>query len=274
MGVTLARSNPLDFRQGDTHPLEAYYRVGRYQSVLIDVPVSRLRGLASAAFPCTRDSGHPFIETLMEYESGTVQCYTASALERFYQRWQPRNAAEYLGVGDDSEHARLRELTPIESVFPWSRNDPQIQRKNVSYAVDQGCVSRHDQIMRTREFWHLVGPATEESGSHEYMRLVSTYNSIKNKGYRRRDAADGDIRGTLMLRGDDWCVLIGGGGQHRSSAVSALGSTAATVRLFYHLPMIVRREECGYWPHVQAGLFGKNVALKVFDRIFSGRPPW
>ncbi|WP_083499543.1 hypothetical protein [Thioalkalivibrio nitratireducens] len=274
MGVTLARAKPLDLRGCDIHPLEAWYRAGRYQPVLMDVPLSKLRGLGSAAFPCTRDSGHPFIETLLEYESGKTRSYAGSALERFYQNWQPKNAAEHLGVGDDPECAKLRELDAIEAVLPWSRNDPALQRANVEGAVTLTSLSESGRTMVARNRWHLLGPATEESGTHEFWRLIDAYRSIKGNGFQRRDVSDGDIRGTVMFDGDDWCVWIGGGGQHRVSVICAQGFAAAPVRVFYHIPTVVRREDSSYWPHVVDGLFTQRAALRVFDRIFEGRAPW
>ena len=274
MGVTIARAKPLDLRGCDIHPLEAWYRAGRYQSVLMDVPLSKLRGLGSAAFPCTRDSGHPFIETLLEYQSGKTRSYAGSALEQFYQNWQPKNAAEYFGVGDDLECAKLRELDAVEAVLPWSRNAPTLQRANVEHAITKASVSKFGRVMGGRNRWHFFGPATKESGMHEYRRLIDTYTAIANNGFQRQDISDGDIRGTLMVDADDWCLLIGGGGQHRSGALSALAVDAAPVRVFYNLPMIVRREDCGHWPHVVDGLFDQTVALRIFDRIFKGCPPW
>ncbi|WP_006786932.1 hypothetical protein [Thiorhodospira sibirica] len=274
MGVTLARAKPLDLRGCDIHPIEAWYRAGRYQPVLMDVPLSKLRGLGSAAFPCTQDSGHPFIETLMDYESGKVRTYAGSALERFYQNWQPKNAAEYLGVDDIPRCEKLRELQATEGVFPWSRNDPKSYGETVNHVIRKASSSPYGKIKQTQNRWHLFGPATSESSEHEHRRLIGAYTSIKNKGYQRNSTNDGDIRGTLMLSNNDWCILIGGGGQHRSSVLSVLGLITVPVRLFYNLPMIVRREDSSYWPHVVDGLFTKEAAINIFDRIFEGRQPW
>ena len=274
MGLTLARATPLDLRGCDIHPLEAWYRAGRYQPVLMDVPLSKLRGLGSAAFPCTRDSGHPFIETLLEYESGKTRGYAGSALERFYQNWQPKNAAEYLGIADDPGCAKVRELEAVEEVLPWRREYPSIQQKTVRYSVTRNSASKRGRIQEGKDRHNFFGPATDEFVAHEYERLINAYTSIANYRFQRRDTSDGDIRGTVILDDDEWCVLISGGGQHRSSALAALGFDVAPVRLFYSLPMIVRRDESSYWPHVIDGLFEKRAALKIFDRVLDGRSPW
>ena len=273
MGVTIARAKPLDLRGCDTHPVEAWYRAGRYQPVLMEVPLSKLRGLGSAAFPCTRDSGHPFIETLLEYESGKTRSYAGSALERFYQRWQPRSAAECLGVGAPRRRSKLTELDAIEAVFPWNRHHPSVKREIVGHAVRLASRAAYGRILETNNRWHFFGPATAESGEQEYRRLVKAYASIKRTGYKRSNNADGDIRGVLLFRDDRWCVQIDGGGQHRSCAMSALGYTEVPVRLFYCPPMIVRPEECAYWPHVANGLFDPEGALSFFERVFSGKQP-
>lgn len=274
MGVTLARAKPLDLRGCDIHPLEAYYRAGRCQPVLMDVPVEKLRGLGSAAFPCTQDSGHPFIQTLLDYESGKVRSYAGSALESFYEQWQPSNAAEYLGVVNMAGCEKLLELKAIEVVLPWSKHGISERLENVRDAVLLASRAKHSQIDHRQNRWHFFGPATLESGRHEHERLMGVYSSIKNSGYRRNDSFDGDIRGSLLIDENEWCVLISGGGQHRCCALSALGCFSIPVRLFFSIPMTVRKCDFYYWPHVIDGLFRQEVALSIFDRLLKGHPPW
>ncbi len=273
LGITLARAEPLDLRGSVVHPLEGFYIARRYQPVLIDVPVSRLRGLGSAAFPCTPESGHPFIQTLLEYETGKVRDYAGSALDSFYQHWQPKNAAEYLGVESNSECTNLQSLKPVEAVFPWDKHDPQKQWENIQYAVNQSNVSQHVKISKDENRWHFFGPFSSAAGKLEYQRLISIFNSIKDNGYLRKNTTDGDIKGVLMLWDDDWCINISGG-QHRCSVLSALGRATVPVLMFYQLPIIIRREDCSYWPHVVDGLFDNESAIRIFDRIFDGRQPW
>ena len=270
MGVTLARAKPLDLRGCDIHPLEAWYRASRYQPVLMDVPLSKLRGLGSAAFPCTRDSGHPFIETLLEYESGKTRSYAGSALERFYQNWQPRNAAEYFGFDTDSVSQRLLSLQPVAAVFPWHRFQPSDRKSVYVQEITERHGTRyHDLYLKN---WNLCGPVDPAFGDKEFERIVSVYSLVK-KDYARRNAFDGDITGLLMVHGGSWFIQIQSG-QHRVSALSAAGQTQIPIRLFFHLPMTVRREDSAHWPHVVDGLFRHDQALAIFDRMQNGVQPW
>ena len=273
MGVTISRAKPLDLRGQDIHPLEAWYRAGRYQPVLMDVPLSKLRGLGSAAYPCTQDSGHPFIETLLEYESGSVRCYQGSVLENFYRKWQPQSAAEYLDVDDSQESASLQKIEATAAVFPWSRHDSSVQRGNVSQAIRLVSKKSSGRVPIDMATWHFFGPATKIAGEFEYQRIIDIYQSIKRQGFVRKDTFDGDVKGTLMVKDKEWRFLIGGGGQHRVSALSTMSFSVAPVRVFDHLPMIVRREDSSLWPLVAAGVFDEKTALSIFDRVFEGRQP-
>ncbi|WP_006746544.1 hypothetical protein [Thioalkalivibrio paradoxus] len=217
MGVTIARAKPLDLRGCDIHPLEAWYRAGRYQPVLMDVPLSKLRGLGSAAFRCTADSSHPFISTLIECESGKVRAYTGSALEQFYERWQPANAAEYFGFDKDSVSQRMLSLQPVEAVLPWDRYQPSDRK------------ARYQDVDRRN--WNHCGPVDLPFGDKEFERLVTAYSSIKER-YVRRNPFDGDITGLLMIHGGSWFIYVKIG-QHRVGVFSALGCTQIPIRLFF-----------------------------------------
>ncbi|MCG5526261.1 hypothetical protein LRB11_15195 [Ectothiorhodospira haloalkaliphila] len=270
MGVTLARAKPLDLRGRDIHPLEAYYLAGRYQPVLMDVPVSKLRGLGSAAFPCTKDSGHPFIETLLEYESGKVRTYAGSALERFYRSWQPKNAAEYFGFDASSATGQLKDLLPVEAVFPWYNVSPYDMRER--YRRELTIVHQKNYGNRFLRNWLECGPVDDDFLENEFSRLLAVYSSVMGC-YERNSGSDGDITGLLMLHEEGWFIHVQSG-QHRTAALAALGVDKVPVRLFFRLPMVVRREEVDYWPNVSNGLFSAHQALIVFDRMRNGFPPW
>lgn len=63
------------------------------------------------------------------------------------------------------------------------------------------------------------------------------------------------------------------GGQHRAASLSALGHETIPVRLTSpSSASIIRRDDVDFWPYVRTGLFSRETALEVFDRIFSGIP--
>lgn len=270
IGITFARAAPLDLRETDLHPLEAYYRASRYQPVLLDIPVSRLRGFGSAAFPCTQDGGHPFIDTLLEYRSGVIDGPAASALARFYRAWQPKNAAEYLGVKTGGCHEELLRLKPVEAIFPWWNILPRKKREGFRREVSLSHGAKYRDSLNND--WNFCGPVDDDFLEREFRRLVSVYENVR-KSYYRDARFDGDITGMLMLNGSDWRVQVRSG-HHRISALVARGDHSVPVRLFFKVPPIVRREDFGFWPHVVNGKIGGDEALRIFDRIFDGIPPW
>lgn len=270
MGVTLARAKPLDLRGQDLHPLEAYYRAKRYQPVLMDIPVAKLRGLSSAAFPCDQSSRHPFIQTLRDYDSGKIQSAKGSALERFYSSWQPSNAAEFFGLDQSKATNILRSLNPIEAVFPWYSASPKEMEFRYKYEITRAHNTHYEDVS-SKNFLEC-GPVDSDYLDNEFSRLVTLYSSLK-KGYGRKNSSDGDITGLLMLSDNYWFVHVQSG-QHRVSSLSALGFNKIPIRLFFRLPMIVRREDSSYWPHVIDGMYSKEDALSIFDRMRDGIQPF
>jgi len=271
-GIIPVPAKPLDLRCKVNNPIEAYYLSG-WLPVLIEIDITRLRGFFNNAFFCHRESSNPFIQTLLEYEYKRVNSYQNSALQKFYDSWQPKNAAESLGLPPHNSSTILQQTDAKAAVLPWETILPEARMESRNREMR---IQKRKAFMRGKKaelHWHLMGPASSEAGQLEFERLLKIYYSIKKRGYIRSSKPDGDICGYLLLDQEKWCILVYGGGQHRVSALSALFYNKIPIRLFYQKPSIVRREDVAHWPHVRSSLFTKGQALIIFDQIMEARQP-
>ncbi|WP_006746542.1 hypothetical protein [Thioalkalivibrio paradoxus] len=274
LGVQVSRARPVELRGGEVHPLEAYYRANG-RNVVIDVPLGRMRGMGASAFPCHKDSNHPYIRTLIEYECGHVR-YAGSALERFYAQFRPANAAEYLGCAPrGSGYASMN--APYEAVLPWEHTDPAARAMSIRRTLLKEQRSRLKSRAIDLDDWHLFGPMSADAGEYAWKRLVGVFQSIQASGYKRSGRFDGDIQGLVLL--DDrypdnqrWCLYVTGG-HHRSAVLGALGHETAPVRFRRNRPPIIVRSHAPHWPQVVDGMISLESALCIFDRIMEGRSP-
>lgn len=268
-GLKLARHSPLiaDMRPITRDPVEAFYRA-EARPFLIDVDLDYCRNLHTAAFSCGTESRNPFIQTLLDYQTGRCHAYTDSPLYSFHKSWQPANAAEALGLDPNDAHPDLATSPPLGCVLPWMPYNP-LEYASFWASIITADYKAHGYKLDASHGWKVWGPVSQEAGQAEFVRLIKAYGSIKRDGYRRRDNYDGDITGTLLSSGPEYRVMINTG-QHRVAVLAALEYRAAPIRIA--LPH-VRRSEVEAWPNVQKKLFSVEQALDIFDRIFSGHQP-
>src|SRR5690606_16637583 len=100
----------------------------------------------------------------------------------------------------------------------------------------------------------------------EAIRLLELLESIKKQGFNQQNE---DALGCFVLAdGATWRWYVQGG-QHRAAVMAALGYNSIPV----YVRQIIRREEVSFWPNVQSGIFSKEKALIVFDKLFAAKPP-
>lgn len=232
---------------------------------VIDVPLSDCLGLMPVAFRCDRAGGHPFIDTLVSVMDGTVTGYSGSPLEAYYAGWQPASAADVLGVGGATA---LRWLPPMASVLPWDSLTPE---DHLRLWTDIAARDYRDNGFDppTGSGWKGWGPVHPDTGRAEFTRLSRAMQGIRRHGYRRHSAYDGDIAGQALCMGDKIRFALGPG-QHRIAALAALGYDDIPLRCDPHF---IRREDAERWPNVRRGVYTRDQALGVFDRIFAARRP-
>jgi hypothetical protein len=259
----------LDLTGTTNDAIEALY-CSRRQPFLIDIDVTRLRGHGALGLVLDRGIGHPFIDTMAAYGLGQQSGYAGSAVEKFYRDWTPASAVDALGLDAAAASSALRQLPPYATLLPWFQQNP-------------------DEFLAIRESWIRAelsdygarldpehgglenGPWSPIKGAYEYQRIVSVYDSIRERGYVPAAQRDAHIYGHLLIDGDDWCVLLRNG-NHRASALVALGWTRIPV-LVISGTETPRRLEAAHWPNVRNGVFTLDQATAVFDRVFAGTRP-
>lgn len=256
-----------DLRAVTGNPLEAVY-LSPERPFLVDVPLEKCLGLHGSAFPCTIDSAHPFIRTLVVHGESGVSSYENSPLEDFYLDWQPRCGADTVGLPPGEAHPELAARSPFAGALPWDHRTPE-EHEAFWRAICEMDYRDNGFALEATDGWKVWGPMSPQAGEAELQRLLRIHASMRRSGYQRHAALDGDIEGQILRHGDDYRVLIARG-QHRIAALAATGAPTAPLRLF---PMTISRSDVESWPNVTRGFYSRAQALSVFDRMFAGRQP-
>lgn len=243
-------------------PLDLIY--SNFKGGAAIVPMERCR---SHMLGFTVD-GNPFIKTLLDYSNGNSN-YSGSVLESFYNQYCPTSMQSVLR----SDNPLLNKYHPMATVLPWGISTPEEKLPNI--CVDpkaERLLSKEAHKLGLKEKdnfgWQFFGPVSEDLGVQEYTRLVSVYNSIKEHGYRPEKY--GYMHGQFLVSADDW-VWVNIGGKHRFASLAALQFENIPVALKSRSSaLFIRRCDVDYWPNVKNGLFSRNDALSIFDRILNG----
>lgn len=262
---------PLDFSEiVGVDPMTAIY-AGNGKSVLIRVPVRKCVHWPHLAFPCHPKSNSPFIKTIMEIEQGVVDSYLSSSLYKFYQSFQPKNAAEMLGIELPS-NKMLLEAPPGAAPFFWRQGrleDRTVQRE--CEVIDDN--REHGENLDAAAGDPFFGPVSLRKGELEFRRLQAIVKSIKSKGVVVDKNGISNINAICLYAENDWRYVIVFGGQHRIAALAALGIDDVVVQVRPEgLGGVVSRVDAEHWPMVKSGILTKTEALQIFDRIFYGQP--
>jgi len=278
----LARQEPRavqpirDLRDKGLGALDAYYE-HKGKPCLIRGGLEHCRWYGASGISYSRNSLHPYIRTLIEYEEGICTTYNGSFLQRYWQQWAPKNLAEYFGIDEAKCHPLLVRTPPNHNILPWSPTD------HIEYMEEEQWMTRFDY----RELClaggtpaRSCGPKPTWFGEARFQRLVSVYESIKASGYREIAAESEPYVGQHIvvncLVRDGIVRFVVANGQHRASALSALGHSEASMIVHFHSdrgPAMLRRDEVDSWPLVRRNIFSPCEAEAIFDRIFDAVPP-
>jgi hypothetical protein len=216
-------------------------------------------------FNFSRTGWHPFSAALDEYASGRSTTYEGSLLERYYEIWQPQDAAEALL--DPNVAPRTFKGLPTHMMyhFPWSARtleaaDRAIRGWYSDDGIEHGAPEVGD-IDANGLKDH--GPVSAATGGLEFKRLVEIYERIRREGFRREY---GDVRVVPVGRGSELRFLNFGGGLHRTAAMKALGH--AFVPATPLGPFVFHVDEVDYWPQVRAGVWDAASARRYVDHLF------
>lgn len=267
LASSFSGSSILDLRASGNNPLELLNK--KCSSVLVDLDPRY--GLSSPAFRLFGGGRHPFVSALAKVHAGEFATSGEPSqllqveLENFYSRFKPESAAEILYPGFDFRNVALKDAPAYAYVLPWQSASLLEQKSAIErYVVEENrtCASK----IGVNEGWAWCGPVSSEKLKVEVARLLTVFNSIREKGYLRNDGKDGDISALVYYHSDSsplvWQCTVG---QHRCFSLSALELKAIPCRV----SNIIRREDYTNWPNVRSGLFSEYEALALFDRIYT-----
>ena len=261
-GFELRPLAPCDLRGKIDHPIAAAYLMG-LRPCLVEVPLSHCRGFNGFPFtPC-----HPFVRTVRAYTEGRVSTYEGSALEAYYNHFQPKHAGDLFAL--PGPISRLHEVPPFAFVWPWesiSVYDRTHTRSGRMKAENK----KRGAPLPISHGYSTYGPVSQQKGTIEFLALARLADSVRRSGYVRKDQLDDDIRVVPLIDKIGEVRYLLRWGQHRAAVLAALGFERIPVVIG---PMrLVRADEVDYWPHVRDELFTRDQALLLFDRIFTGSP--
>lgn len=231
----------------------------------LETPLAHCRGVGMQSTNLMSPD-NPFTLTTRHLEQTKSLEYAGSPLEAYYTRYQPRSAAEILGL---SWTSRLATLPPLAGlVLPWNPWPPELFVAQIRKATGQYWQKRGiplDASHGATEF----GPVSMLKGIHEIRRLAEIAASLKAHGFCHER---GTIYASLLL-GDapgHWACHIRDG-LHRISVLAAIGSAKLPILIKGDdSPAIVRRAEVESWYQVRSGHYTRAEALQVFDRLVFG----
>lgn len=260
------RPGPMDLRDVRIDPFEAL-RLHKARGVVVEIPLERCRTFGALGFPPTLRAGHPYILAAEAHLAGRLSGYTGSVLEAYYETVRPETAAALLGLPDD-EVGALARMEAIEAELPWiGVSGAQKKKQRAAFMASDS--AEFNRPMDLEHGWSFIGPVSSEKGELELSRTRAIVDAIAREGYKVASPAD-HVWGYLLRAGDEYAALIWGG-QHRVSALAALGYESMPLLLYPH--RVANRLHADTWPAVTAGSLDRDQALQVFDRLMAGRPP-
>jgi len=266
----------IDLRNEPMGPMQAYYEFNN-RPCIINTDPEHCRWFGASGLSYSKDSLHPYICTLADYQNNGHSTYKDSYLEWYWNTWQPSNLAEYFRIHAEPVHSQLLNTPPIHNISPWSPSH------SISYMQKKGWLNRKDYRALCESGSipaRSCGPKPDWFGAERFKNLISVYKSIKLNGYCEKPPetvpfGDQHLVGKCMVRSGEVRVLIANG-QHRASSLVTLGYEKLPVIFFTQNnrgPDIIRKEDVVSWPLVQKGIFTKEQGLSIFDHIFDGIPP-
>jgi hypothetical protein len=240
---------------------------------VVTVPLRRCRTLGALAFPCGRADVNPMAATLRAYAAEDGRSYEGSPLQRYFERWQPATLAEAVGLDPSSASARLQAPTTGDvPPLPWSPEAPSRAHERHQREGFQQAAARAGVVGQELVGSLYYGPVSYAFGATTLERLVGVFESIRREGYVPGGADRPHLRGLLLLGDEDYRVLITSG-KHRVAALSALQVDLVPVEFGATPPVVVDRDDVDRWPAVVSGIYTREEALDVFDRVFLAEQP-
>lgn len=239
-----------------SHPLEL---INKYKGrdIILSVPV---RDIYFQGERGSKKSQSFYIRTIVEYFSGKRTTYEDSYLQRYYESFQPKNAAEFFGITVEND-SKLLQVSAWAATLPWESIAPEekIKRRienQVKEAKDLGLnldyADGHNQF----------GPVSARKGEMEFSRLVLTAKSIARYGYQKKY---GYPTANLLIDNKNYVFNIRAG-HHRVAAMCALDYDE--IHLFLPATNIKRFSEYFAWPGFLSEIFTLENIKEMKNKYF------
>lgn len=246
-----ARRIPVRVRRAQ--PVGPLRTSGRAVPTSFEVDVDRCTSFLGFSF--SRRGWNPLVATLREYEADPSLAYEASSLARTHELFQPATLHEVFL--DTSVPAPFEPLGDIGSDRRFYRYIWQASPALVAAA--RAAEPRYSPN-------YSFGPLEPAKAADEFDRLIGTYISIRDKGYR--PDTYGHVTGYFV--GDDrGHRFVVGSGNHRVAALAVLGIDRMPARLHSH-PAAIHRDQLPLWMPEHGGPFPAPTAAALFELLLDG----
>lgn len=207
-------------------------------------------------FGFSSDRWHYLASTMRQYLENPNIAYKDTCLWTYFQKFQPANMFECLfgldHIDSETNAALSFYRDPERGPMPWTTTKALDTKAHLA------------------AFTGDYGPLEDAAIAERFERIKGVVESLKLRGYRHDMLGDPDdpIRGVIIKHGNDWRMVIIGG-NHRASALAALGYSSIPVQSHRGLPAIIDVANSSQWPIVRGGVLSDNLAKRLALFYFS-----
>ena len=223
----------------------------------LSVPITSVT--SRVGFSYAEDGWHPFVQTLKEYIANPELRYEDSSLARLYHQYRPQNMQEVLLDHIETPQMPFCDWLPKYELITWlwvlNKRNNVLHQDSLTSKPNAGG-------------WIFFGPHTQEYGRKEFQRLIGVYESIKHQGYRQELADMDSVNGYFLKKGTDIrFVLLQG--NHRVSALKALGYSDVSVLIRKAHPAVIDHAKLHKWTKGSGGIYPLPLVENIFESLFS-----
>ncbi len=180
-------------------------------------------------------------------------------LRAWYAENTTRTVAEWFDFVPISR--ALRELSPWTVPHPWWEEDVEARRRKTyaNIVAEYGIDASSDATVGM--YWNVSGPVADAVPEYEIARLERI---IEQRNMRDEKGHSLPLVRCLLTRGLPTLWEIKSG-HHRIAVEAALGMRFVRAQV-----RAVAYEDISLWPGVRSGLFTRDDALTVFEKVEAG----
>jgi hypothetical protein len=241
LDLVIGRRNALRNTSEDSYKNLIY---SHFAQPVFKIPLNITRDFFGFDFSC---GYNPYIRTLLDYIENQDKIISneksKAPLYEYYSKFCPHQ--------DKDVFLKLDKLGKglFEYQLPWDYSAKSNKNAQLNYC----------------------GPVPMNRIKKEIVRIISVFESIKNKGYCPKKSSDlfnsNHIQGYFLKRGDDYRFIVLHG-KHRIASLSVLGYCEIPVTFCINKPRIVFAEDVKNFPSVMNGYYSIEEASEIFNFFF------